>query len=92
MRSIADLESKAHEIKELQRMKEELEAEITALQDEIKAELTERSTDNLVAGAYKINWKSSLSSRLDTKALKADLPDIAAKYTKETQTMRFSIT
>ena len=35
--SIKELEAKAQTLKELQRMQEELEAEITATQDEIKS-------------------------------------------------------
>lgn len=83
------LESTIHEILDLKRMREELDAEITALEDSIKAAMGEEEL--LTAGAYKVSWKTFTSSRVDTTALKKELPDIAAHYTKKTTTRRFSI-
>ncbi|OQB13753.1 MAG: hypothetical protein BWY15_01602 [Firmicutes bacterium ADurb.Bin193] len=59
---IIELQSKAKEIKELMRMKDEIEAEIATLQDEIKAELTARKTDEMIAGEYKFT-KTSVTRR-----------------------------
>lgn len=36
-------------------------------------------------------WKTSTSRRIDTAALKLAMPDIAAQYTRETQSRRFSL-
>ena len=83
------LESTIHEILDLRRMREELDAEITALEDSIKAAMGEEEI--LTAGAYKVSWKTFTSSRVDTTALKKELPDIAAHYTKKTTARRFSI-
>lgn len=79
--SIKELEAKAQTLKELQRMQEELEEEIASAQDEIKAIMTEQGTDSLVAGAFKITWKPVTSSRLDTSALKKELPELVARFT-----------
>ena len=46
------MEAKVHELMELKRMKEELEAEITATEDAIKAVMGDEET--LIAGAYKM--------------------------------------
>lgn len=89
--TMKELEMKALEIKELERMKDELEAEISAMADEIKAEMTAQGTDSLVAGAFKITWKMITSSRLDTTALKKALPEVAARFMKETSARRFVI-
>lgn len=89
--TIKELEAKAVEIKELERMKEELEAAIEAARDEIKAEMTAEGTDSLVAGAFKISWKLVTSSRLDSTALKKALPDVAARFMKESSARRFVI-
>ena len=83
------LESTIHEILDLKRMREELDAEITALEDSIKAAMGEEEL--LTAGAYKVSWKTFTSSRVDTTALKKELPDIAAHYTKKTTARRFSL-
>ena len=84
-----NMESIVKELLELKRMKEELEAEITAMEDEIKKVMGDEEL--LTAGAFKVSWKNFISSRVDTTALKMELPDIAAHYTKKTTGRRFSI-
>ena len=83
------MEAAIHELLELKRMKEELEAEIAAAEDAIKAVMGDEET--LTAGAYKVSWKTFTSSRVDTTALKKALPEVAAAYTKTTTARRFSI-
>ena len=83
------LENTIHEILDLKRMREELDATITALEDSIKAVMGDE--ERLTAGAYKVSWKTFTSSRVDTAALKKALPDIAAQFTKQTTARRFSI-
>ena len=83
------MEAKVHELMELKWMKEELEAEITAAEDAIKAVMGDEEL--LTAGAYKVSWKTFTSSRIDTAALRKALPDVAAAYTKQTTARRFSI-
>ena len=87
--SIKDMENKARELQELKRMREELDAEITATEDTIKAAMGDAET--VTAGAYKITWKPITSSRIDTTALKKALPEIAAQYMRTTTTRRFTI-
>lgn len=83
------LESTIHEILDLKRMREELDAAITSLEDSVKAVMGDE--EHLTAGVYKVSWKTFTSSRVDTTALKKALPDIAAQYTKQTTARRFSI-
>lgn len=87
--SNTNLESTIHEILDLKRMREELDATIATLEDSIKAVMGDEEL--LTAGAYKVSWKTFTSSRVDTTALKKALPDIAAQYTKQTTARRFSI-
>ena len=87
--SIREIEAKAKELRELKRMAEELSAEITAIEDEIKAHMTAANADTLTAGEYKITWKEVTSSRLDGKALKAAAPTIWEQFAKQTTTRRF---
>ena len=84
-----NLEPKVKELMELRRMKEELDNEIASLEDEIKQAMGNEET--LIAGAFKVSWKSVTSSRLDSAALKKALPDIAAKFMKQTTSKRFCI-
>lgn len=80
------MESKVRELMELRRMKEELEAEITAMEDEIKCVMDEEET--LLAGSYKVLWKPVTTSRLDSIRFKKDHAELAAAYTKTTTTTR----
>ena len=72
-------------------MREELEAEISALQDALKAHMDAQGVDSLAGADYKVTWKSITSARLDGKALKAAMPKIAARFTRETTTRRFVV-
>jgi len=83
------MEAKVHELMELKRMKVELDSEIVQIEDEIKAIMG--NEELLIAGAYKISWKSVTSSRLDSTALKKALPEIAERFMKSTTTRRFCV-
>ena len=83
------LESTIHEILDLKRMREELDAAITTLEDSVKAVMGDE--ESLTAGAYKVSWKTFTTSRVDTTALKKALPEVAAQFTKQTTARRFSI-
>ena len=83
------LEPKIKELLELKRMREELDAEIEGLEDQIKQAMGDEET--LIAGAFKIDWKPVITSRIDTTALKKALPEIAERFMKQTITRRFCI-
>lgn len=89
--STIELTSKVKELKELKMMAEELAAEITAIEDTIKAEMTARETDELITGEYKIRWKKVVSNRFDTTSFKKTHADLYEQYTKTTETRRFTI-
>ena len=84
-----NMEAKVKELMELKRMKEELEAEITAMEDEIKSVMGDEET--LLAGAFKVDWKTVITSRIDTTALKKMMPEIAERIMKQTTTRRFCV-
>ena len=84
-----NLEPKIKELLELKRLKEELEAEIAGMEDEIKAVMGDEEILN--AGAFKVTWKAVTSSRLDSTALKKALPEIAERFMKQTTTRRFCV-
>ena len=83
--------SKLEELSELRKMADELTAEIEAIQDEIKAHMTEADTDTITAGAFRVTWKAVTSTRIDTAALRKDLPEIWQEYGKTSTTKRFSV-
>lgn len=89
--SINELDMKVDQIRSLKRLIEEAEAEITGIEDEIKARMTELDTDELRGNACKVTWKQVSSTRIDSKSLKKDLPDIATKYSNTSTYRRFLI-
>ena len=84
-----NLESKVKELMELKHMKEELDTEITSIEDELKQAMG--NEEILIAGPFKIDWKTVVSSRIDTTALKKALPDIAERFMKQTTIRRFCV-
>ena len=79
------------DLRELTRMKEEIDNEITALQDTIKNEMTATNNFSIIGDDFKITWFEVTSNRLDTTAIKKELPEIAARYTKTSTTRRFCL-
>lgn len=89
--SRTELTSKVRELKELKAMAEELDAEITAIEDVIKAEMTAQGVDEMVVDVFKIRWKPVASSRFDTAAFKKTHADLYDQYAKPTETRRFTV-
>lgn len=87
--STIEIIAACHQYKELQRMQEEIAAEMAAIADAIKNALGDRET--VTAGEYKISHTTVNGSRLNTSALKKELPEIAARYTVPTVQKRFQI-
>lgn len=87
--SMNELENKCRELRQLQALIEEAQAEAEAIKDAIKAHMGD--SDTAYAGEYKITWKAVTSSRIDTVALKKALPDVAQAFTRETTARRFVV-
>ena len=76
--SINEIESKVRELRQLQALIEEAQAEAENIRDAIKAHMGD--SEELRAGEY----KAVTASRLDSKALKAALPEVVERFTKTT--------
>lgn len=87
--SINEIESKVRELRQLQVLVDEAQAEMETIKDAIKAHMGD--SEELRAGEYKVCWKFVKSSRLDTTALKKALPEIVAQFTKPSVSRRFTI-
>lgn len=84
-----NLDSLMREIAEYTRMAEEVSATLDSLKDILKKHMEENGLDSIAGNEHKASYKAVTSSRIDTTALKRDMPEIAAKYTKTTETRRF---
>ena len=89
--SSIEIQGKVNDLRELRRMAEELQAEIDAITDTIKAHMTATNADELTGADYKITWKPVTSARIDTSALKKAMPDVAEAFTKTSTTRRFCV-
>ena len=87
--STNEIAAKCRELRELQALIDEAQAEADTIRDALKRELGD--AEELRAGEYRISWKPVTTSRLDTKALRAALPDIAARFSRESTTRRFCV-
>ena len=85
------LDNRVKKIQALEAQIKELEAQADALRDEIKAVLSDKGEDEHNTGAFIIRWKEIISNRLDSKALKAALPDVFAMYTTQSSSRRFTV-
>ena len=78
------------ELAQYTRMAEEIAATVDGLKDAIKKYMEENQLETLTGNEHKATYKTVTSSRIDTTALKRNAPDIAEKYTKTTETKRFT--
>ena len=82
-------ENLCNEYRENKRMIEELEALNDSLKAEILAIMGDDETN--IEGAAKATNKTVVSSRLDSTAIKKDLPDIFSRYSTATSYKRFTV-
>lgn len=87
-----ELRNKIEELKELEALVKEAEAEIEALKDELKAEMTKQHKEEMNVGRYIMRWKSVTTNRLDGKSLQSAMPTVYNAYLKPSVSMRFTIT
>lgn len=83
--------SKIEELKELEALIREAEAEVEALKDDIKKELTEQGKEEMTVGRYIVRWTSVVSNRFDSTTFKNEMEELYNRYVKQTKSRRFSI-
>lgn len=78
------------ELAQYTRMAEEIAATVEGLKDQLKQYMNENQLDTITGAEHKATFKTVSSSRIDTAALKKGHPEIAAAYTKTSETKRFT--
>ena len=84
-----NLDAIMQELAQYTRMAEEIAATVDSLKDILKKHMEKNGLDSIAGSEHKARYTAVTSSRIDTTALKRDMPEIAAKYTKTTNTRRF---
>ncbi len=83
--------SKIEQLKELEALIKEAEAEAEVLRGEIKAEMLNRNTEEMQVGRYIVRWTNVLSNRFDSTAFKKVMPDVYKAYVKQVGSRKFTI-
>ena len=89
--STNELTTTARAFREIQAEIKALEEQADALKQQMITEMDARKVEALEAGEYTIRWSIYQSSRVDTTALKVALPDVAARFTKQSTATRFQV-
>lgn len=89
--STMDLLAKVRSLKELETLISEAQAELDSIKDELKAEMTNRNTEELDVDVFKIRYKTVKSNRFDTTAFKSTHKDLYDQYVKQTESRRFTV-
>lgn len=89
--STTEITTKIEDIKTLQRMIEDLTAEMESKKDEIKAEMTARNVEEMTVSCFKVRYTTVTTNRFDSTAFKKTHSDLYEQYTKPSTSKRFSI-
>lgn len=84
-----DINAIMAELAQYIRMQEEAAAMVESLKDQLKERMSAAGVESLAGSEHKATYKAVTSSRVDTAAIKRDMPEVAARYTKTTTTRRF---
>ncbi len=91
MKTMNEINATMKELAEYTELAEQLKAQIEALQDEVKAYMTETGVDEVIGeNGEKATWRGVISNRFDSTAFKKDFLDIYKEYTKRTEYKRFT--
>lgn len=88
---IHEVDAKVKELRELRNLEAEVRAEITAIEDDLKAEMLAKNTDVLNGQDCMVSWKTVIISRFDSAAFKLSHADLFRQYSKATTSRRFVI-
>lgn len=89
--STNEITTKVRRMKRLQAKAAELDKEVKAIQDEIKAEMLAQGADELRAGEFKIRYAAVTSNRFDTAEFKKLYSALYNQFVKTTTSRRFTI-
>ena len=91
MCTATEINNNVQELQELRRMKEELEAEISTIEDVLKQHMKDTGIYEIDALTGKVTWLESTSSRFDSASFKKELPDLYSRYSKPVTTRYFRL-
>ena len=91
MCTAAEIDNAVRDLQEYRRMKEQLDAEITAIEDLLKGHMRATGVYELDALTGKVTWLENTSNRFDSSSFKKELPDLYNRYCKPLTTRYFRL-
>ena len=88
---ITAIENRINKLHRLEAQIEALEAEANAIRSEIKAAMDEQGVDELHTKNFVVRWREIITSRLDSKAFKAAMPELYQQFVKAYRSRRLTI-
>lgn len=85
------IDNRCKKLMEIEEQIKALTAAADAIKAEIKADMDADALEEIDTGKFKVRYKLVESMRLDSKALKKDLPDVYSLYSKVTSCKRFTV-
>lgn len=85
------IDARLDELKELESMKAEIDRQIDAIKDDVKASLQDMGLNEMVTLKHKVTWKDVATSRFDSKSFKTDFPDVYDAYCRSVVSKRFVV-
>lgn len=89
MKATKTINQKMSAYAELLMKLDRLQQEADDMKNELKNYMDSKEIDVLIGKEHKITYKVVVTNRIDSKALKKDMPEIAEKYSKTSSTKRF---
>ena len=89
--STLELDQKVSQLRELRNLEAEVRAEISAIEDDIKAEMLARNVEVLEGQSCKVTWRTVITTRFDTAAFRLSHADLFRQYSKATTSRRFIV-
>lgn len=86
-----ELMSTLRQLQQYRKKSDEIKKDIERCHEALKEHLAAIGADELTQGGYTISNKVVVSTVLDQKALRAELPDIAARYSTTKEGRRFFV-
>lgn len=89
--AINELENLVAQREEWMKILDEAKEMVEGLTDQIKQEMLNRETEELVAGKYIVRWSTFFKSAFDSSAFKQAHADLYNQFTKTTTQRRFTV-
>jgi len=87
----AEFEAAASEYRVRKALADEAATAVEEVAERLKAEMEARGVEKAKAGVFEVRYQLIKGTRFDSKAFRIDEPGLFAKYSLDTENMRFMV-